>query len=244
MSASSRFEVYGATDPGCVRTNNEDTYLIDQSKGLYLLADGMGGARAGEHASRLAVDTVDERIRASNDATPELLAASFEAANEAVLTASTNDEALRGMGTTLVGVLECGDGLAVASVGDSRCYLFENGELKLISEDQTWAHEIGQHLGIDPVAMRSHPMRHVLTMAIGADPSLRIHNYRLQPGVGAKILMSSDGLHGVIPAEKISETLNSGQSLEAQCHYLIDEARKAGGPDNITVVLLRKKAEI
>ena len=239
MTAASRFEVYGATDPGCVRANNEDAYLIDQSQGLYLLADGMGGARAGEHASKLAVDTVEARIREANKATPELLTESFEAANNAVLTASTSDEALRGMGTTLVGVLDCGDALAVASVGDSRCYLFENGELKLISEDQTWAHEIGQHLGIDAVAMRSHPMRHVLTMAIGVSGQLRVNHYLIHPAPGAQILLCSDGLHGVAPDERIGQVLAADGSLEAKCRKLVDLARELGGPDNITAVILQ-----
>jgi protein phosphatase len=242
MSSASRFEVFGATDAGCVRSNNEDAYLIDDANGLYLLADGMGGARAGECASKLAVNTVMETVLAGPEKTPRLLESSFAVANQAVLNAASGNDSLRGMGTTLVGLLDCGgDGLAVASVGDSRCYVMESGTLRLVTEDQTWAHEIGRHLGIDPVAMRSHPMRHVLTMAIGAEGDLRVHTYKLEPDPGTEILMSSDGLHGVLPQEKIEGALNSEQSLEAKCHYLIDEARKAGGPDNITVVLLRKK---
>jgi len=244
MSAS-RYEVFGATDAGCVRANNEDAYLIDEPVGLFLLADGMGGAKAGEHASQLAVETVKAHVCAGRAKSAELLQASFLAANDAVRTAAAADYSMHGMGTTLVGALECGDGepLAIANVGDSRCYLFQNGKLEQITEDQTWAHEIGRHLGIDATAMRSHPMRHVLTMAIGAEVELRVQTYRIAPEAGAQVLLCSDGLHGVIGANKIQEALNSGQSLEAQCHYLIDEARKAGGPDNITVVLLRKKPE-
>lgn len=239
---ASRYEVFGATDTGCVRTNNEDTFLVDEPAGLYLLADGMGGAQAGEQASQLAVETVAAFLR---DAAPvksaELLEAGFQAANVAVREAAAADHARHGMGTTLVGVLDLGDALAVASVGDSRCYLFHNGALSQVTEDQTWAHEIGRHLGIDATAMRSHPMRHVLTMAIGAEVALRVQNYAIAPGPGAEVLICSDGLHGVIPEKKMEDVLNSQQSLEARCHYLIDEARKAGGPDNITVVLLRKK---
>jgi protein phosphatase len=244
---ASRYEVYGATDTGCVRKNNEDTFLVDEPAGLYLLADGMGGALAGEQASQLAVETVAAFVRdacTSNNngaKSPELLEASFQAANNAVREAAAADHSRHGMGTTLVGLLDLGGELAVASVGDSRCYLFRDGALRQVTEDQTWANEIGRHLGIDATAMRSHPMRHVLTMAIGAEVGLRVQNYRITPEPGTEVLICSDGLHGVIPEKKIEDGLNSGQSLEAQCHYLIDEARKAGGPDNITVVLLRKK---
>jgi protein phosphatase len=244
---ASRYEVFGATDPGCVRSNNEDAYLIDEAQGLYLLADGMGGARAGERASRLAVDTVASQVRAGKadlaGAQNGLLEKSFEVANAAVLQAAAGDDALRGMGTTLLGLLDCGNALSVACVGDSRCYVLEQGTLKQVTEDQSWANEIGRHLGIEAAAMRTHPMRHVLTMAIGADVSLRVQTHSLNPSEGTEILLSSDGLHGVVSAEKIEAALNSGKSLEAKCHYLIDEARKAGGPDNITVVLLRKKPE-
>jgi PPM family protein phosphatase len=239
---TSRYEVFGATDTGCVRQNNEDTFLIDEAQGLCLLADGMGGAQAGEHASKLAVETVAEFVRSAATRSGEMLEASFQRANSAVREAAAADRSRHGMGTTLVGVLDLDDKLVVANVGDSRCYLFGGGALSQVTEDQTWAHEIGRHLGIDAVAMRTHPMRHVLTMAIGADAGLRVQIYTIPtPVAGSEILICSDGLHGVIREEKIIAGLNSGQSLEAQCHYLIDEARKAGGPDNITVVLLRKK---
>jgi PPM family protein phosphatase len=239
---ASGYEVFGATDTGCVRANNEDTFFIDQPAGLYLLADGMGGALAGEHASKLAVETVAGFIsNAGAGKNAAALEASFQAANLAVREAAAADHSRHGMGTTLVGAIEMADGLAVASVGDSRCYMFHQGALTQVTEDQTWAHEIGRHLGIDATAMRSHPMRHVLTMAIGAEVGLRVQTYRISPQPGAVVLICSDGLHGVIPEKKIEEGLNSAQSLEAQCHYLINEARKAGGPDNITVVLLRKK---
>jgi PPM family protein phosphatase len=242
-ATTSRYEAYAATDPGCVRSNNEDTYWFSEEAGLFILADGMGGAKAGEHASSLAVDTLARHVSGANGGpSADLLHKGFEAANEMVRRIAATDDAFRGMGTTLVSALDCGGKLAVASVGDSRCYLFQGGSLQLVTEDQTWVQEVGRHLGLEEAALRTHPMRHVLTMAIGADVHLRVHGYTVDPAPGAEVMLCSDGLHGVVGPLKIEQALNSGQSLEAQCHYLIDEARKAGGPDNITVVLLRRKA--
>jgi protein phosphatase len=232
-------EAFAITDPGCVRKNNEDYYFIDPELGLYLLADGMGGAEGGEMASRIAVESVVDYIRRVPERTVETLAEAFEEANRCVLEAAQRHPELQGMGTTLVGVMECGDQLVIASVGDSRVYLYEDGNLSVITEDHTWANEIGSRLGIDAARLKTHPMRHVLTMAVGVQTPLRINSYAVTPAPGAEFLLCSDGLHGVVPIESISEGLRSEQSLAAKCHYLVEQARQAGGPDNITAVMLR-----
>ena len=235
-------ESFGCSDPGCVRSNNEDYFLLAPPLGLYIVADGMGGAQAGEHASKLATETVAEYIFSNNGGGKthaELLGEAFELANQRVMAAASEDTALEGMGTTLVAAMESGDEILIASVGDSRAYIFEHDELLVITEDQTWVHEVGRRLGIDEESLKTHPMRHVLTMAIGVSSPLRIHSYALRPQSGAQILLCSDGLHGVVDATIIAETLNSEQSLEAKCHSLIETAKRAGGPDNITTVLLR-----
>ncbi|HEV2689891.1 MAG TPA: protein phosphatase 2C domain-containing protein [Bryobacteraceae bacterium] len=233
-------ESFGISDPGCVRPNNEDYYLLSPEQGLYVVADGMGGAQAGEHASKLAVDTVAEVVTAgAPDA--ETLARAFQEANNRVMNAASNDAQLEGMGTTLVAVLESNPELLIASVGDSRAYVYDGDGLISITEDQTWVHEVGRKLGIDETSLRTHPMRHVLTMAIGVSPELRVHSYALKPKAGAQILLSSDGLHGVVEAKTIAETLAGNGSLESKCRRLIDAAKAAGGPDNITAVLLRAR---
>ena len=232
-------EAYGATDPGCVRKNNEDYFLIRPEIGLYLVADGMGGAQAGEQASKLAAETVLEVVRHAASPSAALLSQAFHEANRRVLEMASSDPLLEGMGTTLVALLECNGHLEVASVGDSRCYEFAADALSLVTVDQTWVQEVGRRLGIGEDQLRGHPMRHVLTMAIGAQASLKIHNYSLSARRGAQILLSSDGLHGVVNQETIAEALRSKRTLKAKCHYLIEAARKAGGPDNITAVLLR-----
>lgn len=232
-------ESFGLSDPGCVRSNNEDYYLLAPSLGLYIVADGMGGAQAGEHASRLAAETVAEHMwRVGPSA--EALAEAFQQANRLVMDAASNDANLEGMGTTLVGVLDAGEDVYISSVGDSRAYIAEGESLLVITEDQTWVHEVGRRLGIDEETLKTHPMRHVLTMAIGVSSPLRINSYCLKPQPGAQILLCSDGLHGVVEPELIASALhNTSQSLEAKCQFLIESARQAGGPDNITTVLLR-----
>lgn len=235
-------EACALSDTGCVRTNNEDYCLIDPEMGLYVLADGMGGAKAGERASRLAVETVAERILTAHSRDSQALLKAVEDANQRVLDAAGSDPALEGMGTTLVVALEVGEDLCIASVGDSRAYLLEHGSFHAVTEDQSWVNEVGRPLGLDEEVLRTHPMRHVLTMAIGAGAPLEIKYYaiRLQPH--DMLLMCSDGLHGVVDQSSIEAILRNGEPdepLDAKVRGLIGAARSAGGPDNITAVLLR-----
>jgi len=233
-------EAFGLSDPGCVRPNNEDFYLISPT-GAYIVADGMGGAQAGEHASKLAVETVASFLQNAGEPDAETLFQAFREANLRVMTAAASDPTLEGMGTTLVAALESGPDLLIASVGDSRAYLYDGSELKAVTEDQTWVNEVGRRLGIDEASLKTHPMRHVLTMAIGVSPELRVHSYTVRPNPGELILISSDGLHGVVDASVIADTLSGNGSLQAKCERLIEAAKQAGGPDNITVVLLKAR---
>jgi protein phosphatase len=233
-------EAFGLSDPGCVRQNNEDFYLISPH-GAYIVADGMGGAQAGEHASRLAVETVASFLQNTPSPDAEALFQAFREANQRVMKEAASNPELEGMGTTLVAALERGPELLIASVGDSRVYVYDRGELTGITEDQTWVNEVGRRLGIDEAALKIHPMRHVLTMAIGVSPELRVHTYTVPVHPGELILLSSDGLHGVIEPGVIAEKLSGNGSLQAKCQRLIDAAKQAGGPDNITVILLQAK---
>ena len=235
-------EAFALSDKGCVRTNNEDYCLIDQDRGLYVLADGMGGARAGEEASRMAVETVAETVRAAGSRDSQVLIRAAEEANRRVLEAAHNDPALEGMGTTLVAALDLDTELAIASVGDSRAYIMDGEGLKVITDDQTWVNEVGRPLGLDEDSLKHHPMRHVLTMAIGASAPLAINHYRIPLAAGTLVLICSDGLHGVVETPQMQSILESGrqESLEINCRKLIQAAKDAGGPDNVTAVLMRK----
>jgi len=233
-------EAFGASDPGCVRNNNEDYFLVASELGLYVVADGMGGAQAGEHASKLAVETVRECVeKANGEIEPRVLVSAFEEANRRVMEKASQDSTMEGMGTTLVAALEMGTDLLIASVGDSRVYIYENGSLSAITEDQTWVNEVGRRLGLDEESLKTHPMRHVLTMAIGVSEQLRVHTYLIKPAPGLQVLLCSDGLHGVAEEAELSKALGSSDSLEAKCQELIAAARQHGGPDNITAVILK-----
>ncbi len=232
-------EAHGASDPGCVRRNNEDRYLVDLKLGLYAVADGMGGAQAGEHASRIAVEAVADHIAQSPRDCVEDLTSAFEEANRRVLETAAGDPQLEGMGTTLVALLECNGRLAVASVGDSRAYRFHAGRLEPLTEDQNWASEVGRRLGLGDEVLRTHPLRHVLTMAIGVARSLRVFTGYADCPPGSLFLLCSDGLHGVVSPEAIAGALGDEASLEEKGRRLIEAARQAGGPDNITAVLVR-----
>ncbi|HMC61244.1 MAG TPA: PP2C family serine/threonine-protein phosphatase [Candidatus Solibacter sp.] len=236
-------EASSLSDKGCVRSNNEDYCLIEPDLGLYVLADGMGGAKAGERASRMAVDTVAEIVFAAQHRDSQVLLKAVEEANRRVLDASRKDPSLEGMGTTLVAALDLEDGLSIASVGDSRAYLLDESGLRVLTDDQTWVNEVGRPLGLDEESLRNHPMRHVLTMAIGASAPLTVNYYSVPLKTGSLVLICSDGLHGVLEPADLERILRGGRngvSLDESCRKLVNAAKEAGGPDNVTVVLMRK----
>jgi protein phosphatase len=235
-------EAFAMSDKGCVRSNNEDYCLIEPERGLYVLADGMGGAKAGEKASRLAVDTVAEIVHSAPQLDSQVLLTAVEEANKRVLAAAHSDPGLEGMGTTLVAALDLMEGFSIASVGDSRAYVMDDGGLRVITDDQTWVNEVGRPLGLDEESLRNHPMRHVLTMAIGASAPLTVNYYCIRLQSGALVLLCSDGLHGVLESAQMEQILQRGRmgALEESCSELIAAAKAAGGPDNVTVVLVRK----
>lgn len=238
-------EAFALSDKGCVRSNNEDYCLIEPDLGLYVLADGMGGAKAGERASRLAVETVAETVLFAQRRDSQVLLKAVEEANRRVLEAAQGDPALEGMGTTLVVALEQAEGMDIASVGDSRAYLLDDEGLRPITEDQTWVNEVGRPLGLDEESLKNHPMRHVLTMAIGASAPLTVNYYSVVLPPRSLILMCSDGLHGVVEPAVLQRILSEGRDaspLDEICRRLIEAAKESGGPDNITAVLVRKAA--
>lgn len=247
-------EVCAMSDRGKVRVKNEDHFFIDKVRGLYLLADGMGGARGGERASQLAVETVAEMLRDKIAPDASALLQAVEGANGRVLAEARHNPKLEGMGTTLVAAVDLGESVssqsqgtlaqsfAIASVGDSRAYLCDSAGLRAITEDQTWVQDVGRPLGLDEETLSRHPMRHVLTMAIGVAEVVDVRYYKIAVPSDGFLLLSSDGLHGVVPAALIEKILREdapgNTTLEEKCNHLIQAARQAGGPDNITVVLI------
>ena len=226
------------TDTGLIRSENQDYFRLIPEMGLFILADGMGGARGGAHASKLAADTVAGLMAQISKPDASSLMAAVEEAHLRVREAAARDVALNGMGTTLVAALVHDSDVAIVSVGDSRAYRYGAGALTLITEDQTWVREVGIPLGLDDAALRTHPMRHALTMAVGINAALesRYYGTQLEPGHG--VLLSSDGLHGLVSAEQLGTiACDFTLTLEQRSASLVQAAHKAGGNDNITVVM-------
>jgi serine/threonine protein phosphatase PrpC len=234
-------EVCALTDPGRVRQSNQDAFRIVRELGLYMLADGMGGARGGARASKLAVDAVERAMARSPHRDAAALLGAVEEANEMVLAEANGDPNLEGMGTTIVAALETKENdIAIASVGDSRAYVLHGDELRAITKDQTWVQEVGRGLGLDEASLRTHPMRHVLTMAVGVGTAVRILYYALELEPKDMLLLTTDGLHGVVGEPEIKRILqDAGSALDAKCEQLIEAAHAAGSPDNVTVMLMR-----
>ena len=234
-------EVCALTDPGRVRQSNQDSFRIVRELGLYMLADGMGGARGGERASRMAVEAVEKSIARSPHRDAAALLGAVEEANDLVLAEANRDPNLEGMGTTIVAALETKENdIAIASVGDSRAYVLHGDELRAVTQDQTWVQEVGRGLGLDEASLRSHPLRHVLTMAVGVGAAVRILYYALELQPRDMLLLTTDGLHGVVAEPEMKRILkNSGPTLQAKCEQLVAAAHAAGSPDNVTVMLMR-----
>lgn len=234
-------EAFGLTDPGCVRSNNEDYFIADKDGGIFILADGMGGANAGEYASHLSAEKLHQvLLETSRRDGNHTLEHAFRETNAAVRKAAQTDPKLEGMGTTLLVARDIGDQtLEIGSVGDSRAYLWSKKVLSLITQDQTWVAEVGSRLGLSDDALKKHPMRHVLTMAVGTADDLRIYCRTVHLQSRDQVLLCSDGLHGVLDEKMLRDTLDSEKSLGEKCHYLVDAAREKGGPDNVTVLLIQ-----
>lgn len=234
-------EVCALTDPGQVRQSNQDAFRIVRELGLYMLADGMGGARGGEQASRMAVEAIEGSLRRSARRDAAALLSAVEEANASVLAAASRDPNLEGMGTTIVAVLETqANDVAIASVGDSRAYVLHDGELRAVTKDQTWVQEVGVGMGLDEASLRTHPMRHVLTMAVGVASAVRILYYALELAERDILLLTTDGLHGVVSDREIGKILRDKEAtLQQRCERLMEAAHAAGSPDNVTVMLMQ-----
>ena len=233
---SAMIDYWGQTHVGHIRQNNEDAFDIVPELGLLVVADGMGGAAAGERASALAVTTVVSEARAAG---PDLSAAivdeAIELANRSIRREAECDPALHGMGTTVTAALVQGEFAWVVNIGDSRAYRLSGDHLAQLSTDHSWVEEYGGDLTAEQI--KAHPYRHVLTRALGVDPVAFTDTSRAPFGPGDILLLCSDGLHGVVSDEMIAELLARGSSLPERASALIDAALERGGPDNVTVAL-------
>jgi serine/threonine protein phosphatase PrpC len=247
-------EVAGKTDLGCVRKNNEDNLGWDQRLGLYVVCDGMGGAQAGEVASKMAVDLMLEYFRHGSetgdypdfgnfppDSSPagQHLSSAIQRANTAIFEAGQASQAQQGMGTTIVALLLDDNFLTIAHAGDSRIYRLRGGTLEQLTQDHSLVMEQVRRGMITLEQAEKSEMQNIIIRALGSED-------RVEPDVQDLIafrddvyLLASDGLTKLVKDEVIKEILENSRSLDAACEDLIDAAKQKGGDDNITCLLLR-----
>jgi serine/threonine protein phosphatase PrpC len=229
-------EQYAATDTGRQRRANEDSLLARSP--LFVVADGMGGAQAGEVASRLAVDVFEEGL--GDTAEPESgLAERAGAANARIHELSHSNAEHAGMGTTLTAVYVAPEEVAIAHVGDSRAYRLRAGELVRLTDDHSLVDELMRQGKITPEEAIDHPQRSVITRALGPEPSVEVDTRSFVARAGDVYLLCSDGLTTMLPEERVAELMRSHSRLRDAGEALIAAANEAGGRDNITVVLFR-----
>ncbi len=229
-------EQYAATDTGRQRRANEDSLLARSP--LFVVADGMGGAQAGEVASRLAVDVFEEGLGDTTE--PEnRLAERAGAANSRIHELSHSNAEHAGMGTTLTAAYVAPEEIAIAHVGDSRAYRLRAGELVRLTDDHSLVDELMRQGKITPEEALDHPQRSVITRALGPEPSVEVDTRSYLARAGDVYLLCSDGLTTMLPEERVAELMRSHSRLRDAGEALIAAANEAGGRDNITVVLFR-----
>jgi PPM family protein phosphatase len=224
---------FALSDPGRRRRRNEDAYVV--SPPLFAVADGMGGAQAGELASRLAVEAMGEEPEGRGE---ERLSTLIREANRRVFARSHEDASASGMGTTMTAAIVGDDGtVTIGHVGDSRAYRLRDDQLEQLTEDHSLVAELVRSGRLSAAEAETHPQRSVITRALGTDPEVAVDVFTVQGEAGDLFLLCSDGLTTMVEDEDIRRTLaESRDDLEAAARELVARANRGGGEDNITVI--------
>lgn len=241
-------ESFAQTDVGLYRQNNEDSFLVMEPQGFFVLADGMGGHASGEVASFLTIETtknfIQQALQSPNGkGYNQILAQSIEAANEVVFRESGNNEMYRGMGTTVVALLREGDAVWVAHVGDSRCYRSRNGILEQLTEDHSLRNFYIKEYGYTPEEAALVAESNVILRAVGLRETTVVDVSRHELVPGDLLLLCSDGLSDYVEEAQIQDLLASAAGLPEMSASLINLANANGGYDNTTVLLVRVLGE-
>ena len=227
-----RIDAGVATDKGQVREGNEDAYLVEPP--LYAVADGMGGHRGGEVASQLALETIADLFRTGGIP----LAEQVRRANQAVFERSGADRAVAGMGTTLTAALVQGEVAHLMHVGDSRAYLLRAGTLRQLTEDHTLVNRMVKAGEITAEEAEVHPHRNVITRSLGTEADIDIDEQDVGLLEGDRLLLCSDGLSGMLTEDQIQAILEATPTAQEAADRLVVAANRAGGVDNITVLVI------
>jgi len=220
------------------RQNNQDSYLINEKLGLFVVADGMGGHSGGEVASALSVKAIEHvfKEKKNKKTTVELLRLGVEKGNEIIFEQAAQQPELSGMGTTLTAMAYSKDHVYIAQVGDSRCYLFHQSQLFQITEDHSQIYEL-MKLGFVTEANIHHFQKNVITRSVGYEPTVVPDIYALDVKKGARFLLCSDGLTGMATQPQIAQILNSFD-IDTAVKHLVNLANLQGGEDNVTALVV------
>lgn len=236
---------FSITDIGKKRKLNQDyVFASEQPLGnlpnIFIVADGMGGHNAGDYASRYTVETMKEEIERSFEKSPvKILGKAIETANEHIRRRASEEEALYGMGTTVVAATFLRDKyLEVANVGDSRLYVVNDRKIEQITRDHSLVEEMVRMGGIDRESARSHPDKNIITRAIGARDTVDVDFFQVELEPGDIVLMCSDGLTNMLEDREIHMILGSQGSVEEKAEELVRAANNNGGKDNIAVIII------
>lgn len=226
-----------STDTGRHRRTNEDAYVARAP--LFVVADGMGGAQAGEVASRTAIEVLSRGVPSGAGSLEERLRSAVQTANERIHQLSVADEGYAGMGTTLTAAHVGEREVTVVHVGDSRCYRLRDGELERLTVDHTLVEELVRQGRLAPEEVGDHPQRSIVTRVLGPEALVRIDTHTFPARGGDVFLLCSDGLTTMIGEAQVTATLAAAPDLRRGARQLVAQANDAGGRDNITVLLFR-----
>ena len=247
-ASSNPMSATGITDVGVVRSSNQDNFEVLLGKdapagdALLAVADGMGGHAAGEIASQVSLDSLKSALSDITSPTEQSLREAVELSNTRVYSASLMD-GLQGMGTTLVVGLLVGDVLFICNVGDSRAYVLRDGLLKQVTRDHSWVADMVAGGLLTPEQAAVHPRRNVLTRALGIGEIVQVDTGRIRLRRGDRVLLCSDGLHGLVSDGAMSGIL-SGGPIKRTARDLVRSAKRAGGTDNITVIVAQVNSDL
>lgn len=252
-----RREYCARTDTGRKRKGNEDSFIVNDEEGLFVVADGMGGHAAGEVASRLAVESIEEFVRMTgsdreitwpfeiDESMPldaNRLKSAVRLANRRVIKLPEERHEYQGMATTVVAVLFVDEVAYIGHVGDSRVYRVRGSEIVQLTNDHSWVNEQVVSGIISSTQARTHPLRNVVTRAVGSRWDLQVDIVREAIRDGDLYLLCSDGLSTMVDDNEILEILTAEPTAQAACERLVERANEAGGEDNITAVVIRCRA--
>lgn len=228
------------TDIGRIRNNNEDALGVDLDRGVFVVADGMGGHNAGEVASKQAVEVIINAMieREVGESAADALRRSVATANAQIAAASQSDHSLKGMGTTVVAALVENGHFTIAHVGDSRAYLVRDGRIRQLTEDHSMVAELVKTGVISPEAAETHPYRSAISRSLGQFREVETDTLDLEWLPGDWVLLCTDGLTRFVKPDEILDRIQAGGDPQEVCRHLVDYANERGGRDNITVVLI------